>query len=44
MDCIVRLSAPLTGRRDPATGLNLKRQVRKELEQLFATHTRNRKS
>ncbi len=44
MDCIVRLSASVVARRSPATGVQLKRQVKKELEQLFDGESPNRKS
>jgi ribonuclease P protein component len=44
MDCVVRLTAPVVARHDPAAGMDLKRLVRKELEQLFSMSTGNRKS
>ncbi|WAW08940.1 ribonuclease P protein component [Oxalobacter vibrioformis] len=44
MDYIVRLSASVVTRRNPATGVQLKRLVKKELEQLFAGETQNRES
>ncbi|MDL2284867.1 ribonuclease P protein component [Oxalobacter sp. OttesenSCG-928-P03] len=43
-DCIVRLSGPLVSRNAPAVSVNLKRQLRNELKQLFAPQTENRKS
>ncbi|MBV8666263.1 MAG: ribonuclease P protein component [Burkholderiaceae bacterium] len=35
LDCIVRLSKPLNGKNDPATGAALRAAVRAELQRLF---------
>ncbi|MCL1886933.1 MAG: ribonuclease P protein component [Betaproteobacteria bacterium] len=44
MDCIVRLSGLVMVRGEPAASVNLKRQLRQELEQLFASQTTDGKS
>ena len=44
MDYVVRLFGPVITRGEPATGASMKRQLRNELEQLFALQTGNGKS
>jgi ribonuclease P protein component len=39
LDCIVRLSAPLNTRKDPASGAAMRRQIRQQIASLFASRT-----